>query len=396
MRDLKGIGEILLILNKLKDKFIELYGNGDIDAFFSPSRINLIGEHIDYNGGKVLPGAIEIGTYGLVKKRDDHRIFLSSENIDLKVEVNIDNISFQKEHGWGNYPKGVLYFIKEAGYRIGGMDILIKGNIPNGAGLSSSASLELLIGEMVNILFNDGRIPMIELVKICQRAENEFVGVKCGIMDQFAIGMGKKNKVILLDTNTLKYEYIDMNLGDNILVIMNTNKRRELSDSKYNERRAECEEGLEIIKKYKDIENLCDLNIEEFEGLKHHISQEKIRNRVKHVVYENYRVIKTSNALKKGDIISVGRLLIESHNSLRDLYEVTGKELDCIVDAANKYPHCLGARMTGAGFGGCAIAIVKKDKVDGFMNFVGNRYRKGIGYDGEFYITDIGEGTRQI
>lgn len=383
-------------LDELRLKFSTIYGTRSMDAFFSPSRINIIGEHIDYNGGKVLPGAIELGTYGLVRKRGDNILCLASENIDLKVEVDIDDLRFNIEDGWGNYPKGVLYFIREAGYNIGGMDILIEGNIPNGAGLSSSASLELLIGEMVNDLFNGGRIPRIELVKICQRAENDFVGVKCGIMDQFAIGMGRRNKAILLDTNILKYEYIDMDLKDNIIVIMNTNKRRELSNSKYNERRAECELGLEIIRKYKNIENLCDLEIEEYERLRDYISQDNIRNRVEHAVYENHRVNRTSDALKKGDIQLVGRLLIESHNSLRNLYEVTGRELDCIVDSANEYPHCLGARMTGAGFGGCAIAIVKKNKVEEFMDFVGNRYREEIGYDGEFYITDIGDGVKKI
>ncbi len=383
-------------LDELRLKFSTIYGTRSMDAFFSPSRINIIGEHIDYNGGKVLPGAIELGTYGLVRKRGDNILCLASENIDLKVEVDIDDLRFNIEDGWGNYPKGVLYFIREAGYNIEGMDILIEGNIPNGAGLSSSASLELLIGEMVNDLFNGGRIPRIELVKICQRAENDFVGVKCGIMDQFAIGMGRRNKAILLDTNILKYEYIDMDLKDNIIVIMNTNKRRELSNSKYNERRAECELGLEIIRKYKNIENLCDLEIEEYERLRDYISQDNIRNRVEHAVYENHRVNRTSDALKKGDIQLVGRLLIESHNSLRNLYEVTGRELDCIVDSANEYPHCLGARMTGAGFGGCAIAIVKKNKVEEFMDFVGNRYREEIGYDGEFYITDIGDGVKKI
>lgn len=383
-------------LDELRLKFCTIYGTRSMEAFFSPSRINIIGEHIDYNGGKVLPGAIELGTYGLVRKRGDNILCLASENIDLKVEVDIDDLRFNIEDGWGNYPKGVLYFIREAGYNIGGMDILIEGNIPNGAGLSSSASLELLIGEMVNDLFNGGRIPRIELVKICQRAENDFVGVKCGIMDQFAIGMGRRNKAILLDTNILKYEYIDMDLKDNIIVIMNTNKRRELSNSKYNERRAECELGLEIIRKYKNIENLCDLEIEEYERLRDYISQDNIRNRVEHAVYENHRVNRTSDALKKGDIQLVGRLLIESHNSLRNLYEVTGRELDCIVDSANEYPHCLGARMTGAGFGGCAIAIVKKNKVEEFMDFVGNRYREEIGYDGEFYITDIGDGVKKI
>jgi len=388
---------ILLDLKELKNKFIGLYGQGEnIKTFFSPSRVNIIGEHIDYNGGKVLPGAIGLGTYGIVRKREDNKVFLASENVDLRVEVNIDNLKFEKEHGWGNYPKGVLYFIREVGYKIGGMDILVKGNIPYGAGLSSSASLELLIGEMVNILFNHGSIPTVELVKICQRAENEFVGVKCGIMDQFAIGMGKKEKVILLDTNNLQYEYIDMDLGDHILVIMNTNKQRELSDSKYNERREECEKGLDLIREYKDIEKLCDLSIEEFKELEEFIIPNDIKNRVEHVVYENHRVNEAVTALKQGDILKIGQLLIESHSSLRDLYEVTGKELDSIVSSANKFPDCLGARMVGAGFGGCAIAIVKKDSLDEFIDYVSKRYKENTGQDGEFYVTNISDGVREI
>lgn len=240
-------------LLKLQEKFCELYGEGVLNTFFSPSRINLIGEHIDYNGGRVLPGAIEIGTYGIVRKREDSLLRLASENIDLQIETNIDNLIYDKAHGWGNYPKGVIYVMKEAGFNVSGMDILIKGNIPNGAGLSSSASLELLIAEMINVLFNDSRISPVQLALIGQRAENQFVGVNCGIMDQFAIAMGRKNKAILLNTESLEYDYIDMDLKDNILVIMNTNKRRELSDSKYNERRAECDKALEVIRNYKDV-----------------------------------------------------------------------------------------------------------------------------------------------
>lgn len=383
-------------LEELKSSFVDLYGEGESRTFFSPSRINLIGEHIDYNGGKVLPGAIEIGTYGIVRAREDNKLLLASENIDLLVEVDIEDLKYDAKDGWANYPKGVAYFMKKVGYNLSGMEILVKGNIPNGAGLSSSASLELLIAEMINVLFNKGKIDRIELVKIGQRAENDFVGVNCGIMDQFAIGMGKKEKAILLDTNKLDYEYIDMDLKDNIIVIMNTNKRRELSDSKYNERRAECEKALEIIQKSKNIDYLCDLSVEEFENIKESIKDENIRNRAEHAVYENHRVNEASSALKQGDIEKIGKLLIESHNSLRDLYQVTGEELDAMVDVANEFEDCLGARMTGAGFGGCAIGIVKKDRVEDFVKFVDKGYKEKIGLEGEFYITGIGDGTREI
>ncbi|NLY36324.1 MAG: galactokinase, partial [Tissierellia bacterium] len=357
-------------IEKLKSEFLDLYGQGDTRIFFSPSRINLIGEHIDYNGGKVLPGAIEIGTYAVVRATGDNRLLLASQNMEARVEVDILDLKHEEDHDWANYPKGVVYFMKEAGYKVGGMEILIEGNIPNGAGLSSSASLELLMAKMVSVLFNEGRIPRIELVKLSQKAENDFVGVKCGIMDQFAIGMGKKNKAILLDTNTLDYEYIDMDLKVSIIVIMNTNKRRELSDSKYNERREECEVALRILRQHRDIQYLCDLSPEDFEEVKGYIKEENIRSRAQHAVYENHRVAEASSALKEGDIPKIGKLLIQSHSSLRDLYEVTGKELDAMVAAANAFPFCLGARMTGAGFGGCAIAIVKKDKVEEFIQFV--------------------------
>lgn len=383
-------------LRKLKEEFIKIYGKKDIRYFFSPSRVNIIGEHIDYNGGKVLPAAIEIGTYGLVSKREDNILRFSSENIDLKVEVSIEDLKYEKAHGWANYPKGVIYFLKEAGYNIGGMDILIEGNIPNGAGLSSSASLELLIGQMANSLFNNGAIDRLELVEISQRAENRFVGVNCGIMDQFAIGMGKKHKAILLDTDTLDYKYIDINLKDYVLVIMNTNKRRELSDSKYNERRSECEKALKILQEYRDINHLCDLSIDEFEDLKDNIKEKEIRNRAEHVVYENHRVDRAIEALQVGDINLIGKLLNKSHYSLKNLYEVTGKELDTIVEAANSLPQTKGARMIGAGFGGAAIALVKKDKVDSFMEKVKKDYKEKIGLDAQMYISDIGDGTREI
>ncbi len=383
-------------INNLKNRFLKIYGEGECYAFFSPSRINLIGEHIDYNGGMVMPCAILLGTYGVVRKRDDNVIRLISENIDLKVETSVLDLKYKKEHGWANYPIGVIYHIFKAGYKIGGMDILVSGNIPNGAGLSSSASLELLIGEMVSVLFNNGMIDRVELVKLCQDSENKFIGVMCGIMDQFAVGMGQKNKSILLNCNTLDYEYIDLYLKNYTLVIMNTNKRRELNDSKYNERRRECEEALRIINKYKTIENLCQLSEGEFYKYRVHIEEERIRNRAEHVVFENGRVKRASEALKNEDIALLGTLLKQSHNSLKNLYEVTGKELDTIVDSANSIDSCIGARMIGAGFGGCAIALVKNKEVEDFINKVSLIYKQKIGYDASFYITGIGNGTKII
>ncbi|MBC8059048.1 MAG: galactokinase, partial [Clostridiaceae bacterium] len=262
--------------------------------------------------------------------------------------------------------------------------------------LSSSASLELLIGVIVNDIFNEGKIDRVELVKIGQKAENSFVGVNCGIMDQFAVGMGRKDKAILLDCSTIKYKYAEVNLGENCLVIMNTNKRRALNESKYNERRAECDEAISIIKKSRDIENLCDLTAEEFEVVEGTILKYNIKKRATHAVYENERVKKAFDCLNSGDLEQFGKLLVESHNSLRDLYEVTGVELDTIVEEAINAPGCIGARMTGAGFGGCAIAVVDKNKVDSFILSVKKGYMDKIGYEPDFYLSGIGEGTQEI
>jgi len=381
---------------ELKEQFIKLYGQGEVRTFQSPGRVNLIGEHIDYNGGFVFPCALDFGTFACVRKRDDNKVKLVSTNFELKVEVDLNSIEFKVEDDWANYPKGVIKIMQQDGYKVGGMDIIISGNIPNGAGLSSSASLELLIGVIVNDIFNEGKIDRVELVKIGQRAENSFVGVNCGIMDQFAVGMGKKNKAILLDCSTIKYKYAEVNLGDNCLVIMNTNKRRALNESKYNERRAECEEALSIIRKSRDIETLCDLTSEEFNVVEETISKINVRNRAKHAVYENERVKKAFDCLNSGELKQFGRLLVESHNSLRDLYEVTGIELDTIVAEAIKAKGCIGARMTGAGFGGCAIAVVNKNEVDSFISSVKKGYLEKIGYAPDFYLSGIGEGTQEI
>ncbi|WP_010240622.1 galactokinase [Clostridium arbusti] len=383
-------------INDLKKKFEEIYGVKSEFTFFSPGRVNLIGEHIDYNGGFVFPCALDFGTYALVKVRDDNKLNLASTNFELRIGSDLDNLSYKEEDDWANYPKGVIKIMIDMGYKVKGMDIIISGNIPNGAGLSSSASLEVLIGVILNNLFNEGKIDRVELVKIAQKAENEFVGVNCGVMDQFAVGMGKKDKAILLDCNSLNYKYADVKLLDYAIVIMNTNKRRALNESKYNERRAECEEALKIIQKQKNIKNLCDLTPKEFDKIEYLFTDEKIKDRAKHSVYENDRVISAFDSLNKGELEEFGRLLIESHNSLKNLYEVTGKELDSLVEEALKAEGCIGARMTGAGFGGCAIALVRKDKIDTFTEQVKKTYTERIGYEPSFYSSGIGEGTHQI
>jgi galactokinase len=383
-------------IQELKSEFNRIYGEGAVRIFHSPGRVNLIGEHIDYNGGYVFPCALEFGTYGLVRERKDRIIAFASTNFDLKVEVDLENIVYKEEDDWANYPKGVIKVMMEAGFKTGGMDILVSGNIPNGAGLSSSASLEVLTGVIIDTLFNEGKADRVELVKLAQKAENAFVGVNCGIMDQFAVGMGRKNEAMLLDCGTLKYSYAKVELQDYTLVIMNTNKRRALNESKYNERRAECDEALSILSKIKPIEALCTLTTEEYDSLESLIEKENVRNRARHAIYENERTKKAYSCLNEGKLQEFGKLLVESHNSLRDLYEVTGKELDTIVEEALKVPGCIGARMTGAGFGGCAIAIVEKLEVNNFINTVKENYAKIIGYEPSFYLSGVGEGTSEI
>ncbi len=385
--------------NEINDTFKKVFGEKEnCKTFFSPGRVNLIGEHTDYNGGNVFPCALSFGTYGVISLRNDKKVRMYSsnfENIGI-VEFDLDNISFEKSHDWVNYPKGVIDVMKKHGYDINkGFDVYIYGNIPNGAGLSSSASLELLIAVMMDNLF-DLNIDMVDLVKFSQEAENKFVGVNCGIMDQFAIGMGKENNAILLDCNTLKYNYCPVELKNEILVIANTNKRRGLADSKYNERRSECEKALEELKTKLNINSLGELSIEDFENNKNLIDSKIRVKRAKHAVYENQRTLMAKDALAKNDLRTFGKLMNESHISLRDDYEVTGIELDTLVELAWNHEATIGARMTGAGFGGCTVALVKKDKVEDFIEKVGQGYKDKIGYEASFYIANIGDGTREI
>ena len=386
------------MLEKLYDKFKELFGYEAESKFFSPGRVNLIGEHTDYNGGHVFPCAIHKGTYALVKKRDDKKFRMYSENFEKLgiIEFLLDNLVNEKEHKWVNYPKGVVKMFIEAGYKIdSGFDVLFYGNIPNGSGLSSSASIEIVTSIILKDLYNLD-IDMVEMVKLSQKAENQFIGVNSGIMDQFAVGMGKKDNAILLDCNTLKYSYAPVILKDEVLVIGNTNKKRGLADSKYNERRAECEEALKDLQKELDIQSLGELSVEEFNKSEKLIKNEINRKRAKHAVYENQRTIKAQKELMEGNLEEFGRLMNESHVSLRDDYEVTGIELDTMVEIAWNQEGVIGSRMTGAGFGGCTISIIKKNAVDKFIANVGKEYKERVGLNADFYVVNISDGAKKL
>ena len=380
---------------KVKTKFEELFGNeGEIKEYFAPGRVNLIGEHTDYNGGHVFPCALTMGTYAVARKRNDNKLRLYSMNFEKLgvLESTIDNLRYNPKEDWINYPKSMIWAMKDEGFNIDkGFDIVYYGTIPNSSGLSSSASIEVLTGFVLKDLFNLD-LDMIKLALLGQKAENKYVGVNCGIMDQFVIANGKKDCAVFLDTANLEYEYAPIKLEDAKIVIMNTNKKRGLGDSKYHERRAECEEALKELQQKLNIKSLGELTEEEFEENKDLIKSEIRQKRAKHAVYENQRTIKAVKALESNKIEELGKLMIASHNSLRDDYEVTGKELDTLVEESLKQDGVIGARMTGAGFGGCAVSIVKSDKVDDFIKNVGKEYKEKIGYEANFYAVEIGNG----
>ena len=385
-------------MKHLEQKFQEVFGAPAEKQFFAPGRVNLIGEHTDYNGGNVFPCAIDKGTYGLVKKRNDRKFRMYSENFaDLGVmEFTLDELTNNKKHDWANYPKGVIKMFLEAGQKIdSGFDILFSGNIPNGAGLSSSASIEMLTAIVLKDLFHLS-IDSVEMAQLGKKTENLFIGVNSGIMDQFAIAMGKKDHAILLDCNTLKYAYVPVVLKDEVIVIANTNKRRGLADSKYNERRAECDEALAELQTKLPIKALGELSIEQFEANKDLIKSPIRQKRAKHAVYENQRTLKAQKELSAGNLTEFGKLMNQSHISLRDDYEVTGVELDTLAALAWEQPGVVGSRMTGAGFGGCTVSIVKKDKVDDFIKNVGEAYKNKIGYAADFYIASVSDGAKKL
>ena len=385
-------------MKHLEQKFQEVFGAPAEKHFFAPGRVNLIGEHTDYNGGNVFPCAIDKGTYGLVKKRNDRKFRMYSENFaDLGVmEFTLDELTNDKKHDWANYPKGVIKMFLEAGQKIdSGFDILFSGNIPNGAGLSSSASIEMLTAIVLKDLFHLSIDP-VEMAQLGKKTENLFIGVNSGIMDQFAVAMGKKDHAILLDCNTLKYDYVPVVLKDEVIVIANTNKRRGLADSKYNERRAECDEALAELQTKLPIKALGELSIEQFEANKDLIKSPVRQKRAKHAVYENQRTLKAQKELSAGNLAEFGKLMNQSHISLRDDYEVTGVELDTLAALAWEQPGVVGSRMTGAGFGGCTVSIVKKDKVDDVIKNVGEAYKNKIGYAADFYIASVSDGAKKL
>ncbi|MFD1472801.1 galactokinase [Companilactobacillus mishanensis] len=383
---------------KLLKNYESTFSSTPEHLFFSPGRINLIGEHTDYNGGNVFPCAISLGTYAVYGSRDDDIIQLYSDNFPNQgiVSLRLNDLAYRKSDDWANYPKGVINNLMNRGYNIDhGFNLYIKGNLPDGAGLSSSASIELLIGDLLKSVF-DLDISQLDLVKVGQEVENDYIGLNSGIMDQFAVGMGKKDRAILLDTNTMKYQYAPVQLGNNVIVIMNTNKRRELQDSKYNERRSECEEALARLQSQLHINSLGDLTIDQFDRASYLINDDTLIRRARHAVFENQRTLEAVSYLNDNDIEDFGKLVNASHVSLHYDYEVTGVELDTLVAAAWEQSGVFGARMIGAGFGGCAIAIVNENQVSDFKENVGKIYKDKIGYDADFYIAEISDGPREL
>lgn len=381
----------------LLKEFKEVFGRDGERAFFSPGRINLIGEHTDYNGGKVFPCAITMGTYAVVSLRDDFTVQAYSANFpdDGILSFSLQNIGYVKADKWTNYLKGMIQYIQQSyGQLPNGFDIYINGNIPNGASLSSSASLEVLTGVAVRECF-ELDISQLDLVKLGMKTENEFMGLNSGILDQFAVGMAQKEHAMLLDTNTLEYEQIPVELPDHKILIMNSMTRRELVDSEYNLRRQQCEEALEKLQTVVNVSSLGELSEKIFEENKFIINDDVLARRAKHAVYENVRTEQAAEALKAGDLNTFGQLMNESHTSLHEDYEVTVKETDLLVKLAWKQKGVVGARMTGGGFGGCCIAIVENNAVDSFINQVGKEYEKEIGHPAEFYIAETADGTKE-
>jgi len=380
----------------LKSKFYELYGNPEDECrvFFAPGRVNLIGEHTDYNGGYVFPCALQYGTYLMLRPNGSDTINFASTNFDQKSSVPIN--SYEKpENTWVWYPLGVMDQLVSRGVKLQGMDLLFSGDVPNGAGLSSSASIEMVTGVAMNAVLNLN-LDMIDLIKIGQKAENEYVGVNCGIMDQFASGMGKTDHAVLLDCATLEYEQVPLVLGDYAILISNTNKRRGLADSKYNERRGECEQSVKDISKTEKISLLGELTYSRYLDLESLIPNETVRRRAHHVVSENQRCLDAVKALKVSDLEFFGELMNASHDSLRDDYEVTGTELDTLVEEARKINGVIGSRMTGAGFGGCTVSLVHNESIDTFIKEVGSAYLSRTGLTPDFYIGEVGDGAKEL
>lgn len=378
------------------DDFYARYGRGNAvpETWFAPGRVNLIGEHTDYNGGVVLPCALTVGTTLLVR-RGGYMLRFQSANFDLTAEVDPRKPFIAQHDAWINYPLGVMEAFSRRGHEIPAMELLFSGNIPHGAGLSSSASVELAMAVALNDLL-DAQLPMMELVKMCQWAENHFVGMNCGIMDQFAVGMGRRGMAMMLQCDTLKYHYAPLQLGDYRLVIANTNKRRGLTDSKYNERRAECEAVVELLRRHFPLTNLSAIGVEQWHAVRHHITDDTLRRRANHVITENHRVEVALQRLTAGDLPAFGELMNASHHSLQHDYEVTGVELDTLAYCAQQVDGVAGSRMTGAGFGGCTVSVVHHEALDEFRRHVATTYEQATGLSATFYLAEPGDGAHKM
>lgn len=378
---------------QLLREFARIYGDSDgVKVYFAPGRVNLIGEHIDYNGGHVFPCALTLGTYGAARLREDSKLRFYSMNFADKgiLESDIHHLKPGEPGDWSNYPKGVMRAFQDKGYGLEkGMDLLLYGNLPSGAGLSSSASVEVMTGVMLRDLFGLS-LSNIEIALLGQQAEHEFCGVNCGIMDQFAAAMGKKNHAIYLDTDTLEYEYIPVKLDGVKIVLANSNRKHSLADSKYNERRQECEIALKELQAVIGIENLCQLDGKTFDLYEAAIRDETGKRRARHAVYENERTKRAAEVLKRGDLDTFGRLLVESHQSLSGDYEVTGEEMDALAAAAWRQEGVLGSRITGGGFGGCTVSLVREDYIPSFIRETGKEYTEKTGLKADFYVVEIG------
>jgi galactokinase len=386
-------------LAHLKQEFVRKFGGNedDISVFQAPGRVNLIGEHTDYNGGSVFPAALTFGTTLLIAPRSDRQLGFASTNFAITKEIGVDGIAFSEQDDWVNYPKGIVWELGQRGISLSrGYNFLYHGEIPNGAGLSSSASIEVVTAyALLNL---EGKpADTVEIARWSQHAENAFIGVKCGIMDQFAVANGRKDHAILLDCDTLAYKLVPFESGDYKLVIGNTNKRRGLVDSKYNERRSECEEAVQQLRQaFPELTLLGQLTLDQYNANEHLISDDIVRRRARHVVEEIDRVARSIEVLGNNDLEAFGLLMNASHDSLRDLYEVTGIELDTMVNAARVVPGVLGSRMTGAGFGGCTVSLVHQDSVERFVQDVGSKYETATGLSPAFYVCDIGDGVHKV
>lgn len=389
-----------LFLKALFNKFTSYFSDHtgqEIRLFFAPGRVNLIGEHTDYNGGYVFPAALTLGTYMIIRKREDQKFVMRSENFpNTKVEFDLKEIAFDPNDSWGNYPKGIVKELSALNIPLTGADVLYEGNIPNGAGLSSSASIGMVTAFGLSQL-TGSEISTKDLAYLCQRMENHFIGVNTGIMDQTAVGFGEEDHAILLNCQTFDIERIPLNLGDYKIIITNTNKRRGLADSKYNERRLECEKGLGILQQsLPELTCLGEVTLETFQKLESTIGDPVIRARVRHIVTEDDRVLKATQFLKKNDLLKFGELMKASHESLKRDYEVTGLELDALYDAQKSAPGCIGTRMTGAGFGGCTVSLVHNSQIQAFKEDVSRSYSKTTGLEPTFYICEAGQGVSEV